>query len=399
MLNGESIIYFGPERWEGLWRNRHQLMTIFARNNQVLYVERRKYLRTMLTGLRSGSWFSELRRPPLRQVGDGLFVYRYPPWSPISGQFPLNRLTAAARRLSLRHALAQLNMVRPIVWFSHPSMLDLIDEVPALSLRLYHVVDEYTAYSGQSAETRRSLEDMEKRMMAQVDGVVVVSKKLEQAKRLYNPNTYLVPNGVDYALYSRALANPCLPERLQAIRPPRVGYSGLIGDKLDLEMLRSLALENPEWSLVLLGEARVVEQVEVWQALRALPNVHYLGMIDPAEVPDYLKGFDVGLMPYHQNRHAEHINPLKLYDYLAAGIAVAALDIPAARDFTPYLHIARGPQQFVEAVRLALADRHPERDRQRRAIAAQHTWEARAEQISQIIKACRAASEAVSRSK
>jgi glycosyltransferase involved in cell wall biosynthesis len=382
------MIYFAPEKWDGLWRNRQQLMSVFARQNKVLFVESRPYLRPTLAGFHRGDLrLSDLRRSSVRQISENLFVFRYPIWAPISGRFPLNQLTRMIRRLSIHNVLSQLQMSHPIVWFSRPDMVGLVHEIPPTRLLLYHVVDEYTAYGGQTKASRRRIGKQEKQMMASVDAVIVVSKKLYEAKRPFNPNTYLVPNGVNYEAYHAALADPHLPDDLQRIKPPRLGYIGLIGDKLDFNILKELACENPGWSFVLLGEARVSLQAETWQALRALPNVHHLGPVEASQVPHYVKGFQVGLVPYLQNRHAEHINPLKLYDYLAAGLPIASMDIPAAREFRQHIHLADSPQDFAQTVRAALADRTSERRQTRRLVASQHTWEARVEQLSDLIQA------------
>jgi glycosyltransferase involved in cell wall biosynthesis len=202
-----------------------------------------------------------------------------------------------------------------------------------------------------------------------------------------NRNTYLVPNGVNYQAYSDALADPQFPAELSTIEMPRLGYSGLIGDRLDLEMLRTLAERHSEWSLVFLGEARVEQQAEIWQALLALPNVHYLGQVDVSHVPNYLKGFQVGLMPYTLGRESDNISPLKLYDYLATGLPVASMDIPAAREFSSYIHLASRAADFSGAISAALADTAPARCQERRRVASQHTWEARVEQLSDLIQA------------
>jgi glycosyltransferase involved in cell wall biosynthesis len=382
-----SMIYYAPEKWDGLWRNRQQLMSRFARQNKVLFVEPRLHLRPTMTGLRRGSLgWSDLRRPTIRPISDNLYVFRYPVLAPVSGQLPLKQMARTIRRLALRRALRQLNMTQPIVWFSRPDMLDLLDEAPSPCLRVYHVVDEYTAYSNHTPESQRRLEANEKQMLAQVDAVIVVSKNLYEAKRPFNQNTYLVANGVNYQAYTAALDAAGLPEALQAIRPPRLGYIGLIGDKLNLAMLKEVAEQNPDWSVVLVGQTQVSHQAEAWQALQGLPNVHHLGAVPASEVPNYVKGFQVGLMPYLQNRHADHISPLKLYDYLAAGIPIASLDFPAAREFAPYVHLAANPQDFGRTVRAALVDTTPERRQARRAVAAQHTWEARVEQISTLLQ-------------
>lgn len=387
MLAGHNLVYFAPGEWDGLWRNRQHLMSVFARQNRVLYVERPRHLRPTVAGFRGGDrGLADLHRSSMRQVSENLFVFRYPVWAPISGRFPLDQLTTTVRRLSIRNALRELQMLQPIVWFSQPSMVRLIDEIPRAALLVYHVVDEYTAYAGQTQIGRRRIAEREQEMMARVDAVVVVSQRLYEAKRPFNAHTYLVPNGVNYQAYVTALADPYLPDDLRVIPPPRLGYIGLIGDKLDFTLLRELAQGNPEWSLVLLGEMRISRQAETWRALQALPNVHHLGPVDVSQVPHYVKGFQVGLMPYLRNRHAEHISPLKLYDYLAAGLPVASVDIPAAREFSQYVHLADNFQEFSQAVQVALADTTPERRQARRRVAAQHTWEVRVEQLSDLIQ-------------
>jgi glycosyltransferase involved in cell wall biosynthesis len=393
MLKGKNLVYFAPGQWDGLWRNRHQLMSIFARQNKVLWVERRPHLRWMVAGLRTGELEPSKMGASLRCISDNLYVFSYPAWAGISTRAPLRQLTQAARQWSIRKAMRALGMLAPtegasgpIVWFSHPRMVDLIDEMPTAGMLLYHVVDEYTAYSGVTPERRKWLEECEKEIAARVDAVIVVSKKLYEAKHRLNKNTHLVPNGVNYQAYSAALADPQLPTELSKVETPRLGYSGLIGDRLDLQMLRTLAKEHPKWSLIFLGEARIEQQAEIWQALLALPNVHYVGQVEVSQVPDYLKGFQVGLMPYALGRESDNISPLKLYDYLATGLPIASMDIPAAREFSQYIHIGSSSQNFARAAEAALADTAPERRQARREIAARHTWEARVEQLSVLIQ-------------
>jgi glycosyltransferase involved in cell wall biosynthesis len=388
MLTQQSMVYFAPGPWQGLWRNRHQLTNLFARHgNKVLFVEGRGYMRSALAAWRSGAIDSaDLKQPLLQKIADNLHVFRYPVWTPVSGQMAIGWITQKFRSMLLRNALQQLEMTEPIVWFSQPSMIDLIDEIPSAKLRLYHVVDEYSAYTGQTTSHSQRQQRLEEKMIKQVDAVIVVSKKLHETKRGYNPNTYLVPNGVDFKAYTEALEDAQLPEDLERIPEPRIGYSGLVGDKLNLPILHELAMARPQWSLVFIGEARFSTQADTWQKMRELPNVHYLGEKPVAKVPHYLKGFQVGLMPYLQNRHSEHISPLKLYDYLAAGVAVVSIDIPAVDEFRQHIHVAKCPGDLLNAVERALADTGPDQFAMRRALAAKHTWEARAQQLSEVIQ-------------
>ncbi|MBC2724383.1 MAG: glycosyltransferase [Desulfosporosinus sp.] len=387
MLPGHSIIYFSPEPWDGIWRNRQQLMSIFARQNKVLFVEPLPHLRPTLSGFRQGELgLYDLGSPFIRQVSENLFVFRSPVWAPISGRFPLKQLTKTCRRVFIQNTLRKLDMTRPIVMFSRPGMVGLVEEIPSYSLSIYHVVDEYAAYGNKTLDAHRRIQKLEQEMIALVDMVVVVSKKLYEAKQPLNANTYLVPNGVNFKAYTDALADPYLPEDIRVINPPRLGYSGLIGDRLDLAMLTELAQKNPQWSLVFLGEVRFSEKLEAWHALQTLPNIHCLGKVDVSQVPYYLKGFQAGLIPYAITRESEHISPLKLYDYLAVGMPVVSIDFPAAREFSDYINLADSPNGFTQAVQAALKDSTPERCQERRNVAAQHTWEARIKQLSDIIR-------------
>ncbi len=388
MLSGHSLVYFAPGPWAGLWRNRQQLMSLFARCNRVLYVEPRPYLRPTLAAWRSGQLpLADLRRPLIRQVAGNLFVFHYPFWAPVSGRWPLEPVTRLVRRQVLGQTWRRLGLSRPITWFSHPDMVDLPAEIPPTGLRIYHLVDEYTGYADQTPESRRRLEEREQQMMAHVDLVIVVSQKLYQTRRPFKEQTYLAPNGVNYQAYTEALADPTLPEALVKITPPRLGYSGLIGDRLNLSLLDKVAQAHPEWSLVFLGEARVFHQAETWQRLLARPNVYYLGEVDISQVPHYLKGLQVGLMPYALNRETENISPLKLYDYLAAGLPIVSTDIPAAREFGAHLYLADDAAAIAKSVRAALSSLTPGQREARREIARQHSWEARVEQLSGIIEA------------
>lgn len=388
MLTEHSMVYFAPDTWHGLWQPRQQLMQDFARHgNKVLYVEARSHLRAALQGMRNGTAGQKHpSQPVLHRINENLHVLHYPAWAPVSGRMPIGWLTKMIRTRILRNVLRALQMERPIVWLSQPSMIDLIDEVPAARLYIYHILDEYSAYAGQTSERSQRIARAEQEIYKHVDAVIVVSQQLYEAKQHHHPHMYVVPNGVNYDAFSKALDDLQLPEDLARVPSPRIGYSGHVGDRLNLPMLHELALAKPEWSLVFMGEARLSQQLETWQAMLRLPNVHYLGQKPGAEVPNYLKGFQVGLMPYLQNRESEHISPLKLYDYLAAGLAVVSVEIPAIKDFRQHIHVARTPSDFMRAVEMALADKEPHRYAMRRAVAAQHTWEAREQLLSNVIQ-------------
>jgi hypothetical protein len=355
MLVGHNLIYLGPEPWEGLWRNRHWLMTLFARQNRVLYVEPERHLRPTLAAWKSRQLsLAPWRWRSLTDVQDGLHVYHPPPFAPVTG-LPLARAaTAALRRGSLRAAARKLGLWQPIVWISRPSVAALAPVFDA-RLTIYHVVDEYSAYPGTDERKRARLQAAEQALLRTVDLVIVSSRALLEAKRPSHPRTYLVPNAVNLDGYRQHLEGGApLPPDLAALPRPRLGYVGLIGARLNFDLLEAVARAHPAGSLVLVGAVTMPHASERWERLTALPNVHYLGQVPAARVPEYVGGFDVGLLPYALGNHTHYIDPLKLYDYLAADKPAASVDLPALEGYRQVVYVGNTPDEFVAAVQAAL---------------------------------------------
>ena len=388
ILAGENIIYFGPGKWDGLWRCRHHLMAGLSKQNKVLYVEPRLGgIRATLDSLRQGhlkggDFFCSFVRP----INENLHIFQYPILTPATQNYFLKDIMRKFSRKLLLSALSKLNLSNPIVWFSQPSMVEILSDISNASPLIYHVFDEYSEYQGVRLDDQATVLQIEKKMMAQVDMVIVTSKMLYSTKSPYNQNTFLVSHGVNHEAYLQALDDPDRPDDLQKITPPRLGYCGLIGDKLDFHMLKDLAHDNPQWSLVFLGEVRVLDQVNVWKELLNLPNVHYLGQVSVEQLPQYVSAFQVGILPYANNRLTSFRNPLKLYEFFAAGIPVATVDIPELDEFKPYIYSAKHSKDFSLAVEAALSDTTPDRVRSRMKVAAECSWSRRVEEISELIR-------------
>lgn len=386
MLQGHDLIYFGPGQWTGLWRNRHHLLSRFAGHNRVLYVEPKIDLLTLRQRWRNGEWrFTHLRRELQRgrvsQAQQNLYIYHSPTFAPVSGRFPLSHLTGIWWRACLRSSLRRLNFRRPIVWLSQPEMVAQLGHWDE-ALTIYHVVDEYTAYQGVSAELAEWLRACERQLLGRVDMVLVVSPKLLEAKRTLNSQTYLVPNGVDVQAY-RGPAH--VPDDVQSIPPPRLIYAGLIGARLDLKLLADLAERRPQWSLVLVGEANSRGVEEDIARLRHLPNVHFLGLKPPGAVPDYIRACQVCLLPYRLVSETEYMDPLKLYEGLAAGKPIVATPVAALKAAGDVVTLVHTVAEAEQAVHNALSDKCEAMVEKRTALAEQNSWDIRVSRISELI--------------
>ncbi|MFH1085056.1 MAG: glycosyltransferase [Chloroflexota bacterium] len=389
MLRGERIVCFAPDPWSDIWRNRHQIMSLLAQENRVLYVEPRPYLRTVARQMARGQisvgcLFGER----LRAVGDGLHVYQPPLYAPLSGQEPVKSLTARLRAHDLRRAMRRAGVERPLLWLYRPDMDDLpgcCDE----RLLIYHMVDEYAGYADVSAARAETVRARERRLIARADLVLVSSRALLEHKGGLNPRTYWVPNAVDYPRFAAAAAARHEPPELAGCPRPRLGYVGAINDKLDTDLLLDVARAHQQATLVLVGPVRPATDAmrAGLAALHDQPNVRWVDQVPVERVPEFVAACDVGLLPYRRNLWTEHIQPLKLYEYLACGLPVVATDIPAVRDEAAVVAIASDAEQYVALIAEALRGDSGARRAERQARAARNTWRQRVAQISELIEA------------
>jgi len=211
----------------------------------------------------------------------------------------------------------------------------------------------------------------EQRLLDNVDVTIAVSPELARAKSAPGRQVALVENAVDFDTYRDASAAGREPAEYAAIPRPRLGYSGLIGKRLDLELLTSLARHRVDWSIVLVGRVDRRDCESELAALERLDNVYFLGCKDVSDVPHYVAGFDIGLLPYRRNLETRNISPLKLFEYAASGKPVIATDIPAAQRHEAVVSIARTVDEFVR-----LCDRY---------LASTNTWDDRVREISALL--------------
>lgn len=384
MISGESIVYFGPEQWDSMWRNRHQLLSRLAQHNRVVYVEPRPYVEQVLAGLRKRELTvaDALRGERVAAQRPNLWVYQPPRYAPLGGPPPVRAVSHALRKGTLRADTRALGMESPIVCISTPTQFDVRNDLPA-RLRVYHIVDDYLAYHDLREDRRARYAQMERALIDWADLVVVVSPELLETKSAAATRSKfrLLPNGFDGAAYGpdRAVA---MPPALAGLKRPIVGYVGLISVRLDLALLDQLAARHPEWTFVLMGTVYPQGCEDALDWLGGRPNVHLLPSVPGDRVADYVRSFDLGLLPYRVTQETISASPLKLYEYLAAGLPVVAADVPGSRQFADAVTIACSPEAWEAGITAELTCDDQTRRSARRAAVASHTWDARVETLS-----------------
>jgi glycosyltransferase involved in cell wall biosynthesis len=374
-LSGRDIVCFAND-WDGDPLSKTHLMRLLARENRVLWVNSLGNRPLRASGYDAQRVVKKLRAAArgLRQVERNIHVLA-PLYLPAYGTEAVRIVNRTVIRYQVLRAMGQLGMRRPVTWAFLPAaaaVAGTLDE----DLVLYHVVDEFSAFSDASAHVG----ELERRLLARADLVIASSERLLASKSRVNPRTVLVRHGVDHAHFARALeAGTPVPADLARLPRPVIGFIGLLADWIDLELVRAVADANPRASVVLIGSA-----VTPLDALHGAANVHVLGRRPYADLPGYCRGFDVALTPFRVNELALAANPLKAREYVAAGLPNVCSDLPELRAI-PGCRVARTRDEFLAEVRLALADGGPSRARSE--LVRGEAWDERLDDIRRHVAA------------
>ncbi len=383
-LRGRDIVCVGFADWDtDLWTNQQHLMSRLAVHNRVLFVESLGLRRPQLAGRDIARIARRLRRglAPPRAV-DGLSVL-----SPLVLPFHANRLARELNRrllpLLVRRACRRLGLKRPILWAYVPQAEVLLDELEP-SVVIYHCVDDIAAHGLIDTASFRAAEE---RFAARADLVLASAPKLAARLRVLSGNVLDAPNVADTELFSTALAPGPIDAAMAELEPPRIVFTGAIAaTKLDVALLLDLARARREWSFALVGPVGLGDPRTDVSELAAEPNVHLLGPRPYAQLPQVLRGADAGLIPYARNELTESIFPMKVYEYLAAGLPVVSTPLPALEG-VPDVASAPDADGIASLLAAALAEDDLERRRERSRAASGHSWDRRMEEIAAAIEA------------
>lgn len=315
----------------------------------------------------------------LQQVAESMWVVDLP-MLPTAGSPMGRRINRQIGMSYLRRMLRRIDIEQPVVLTTLPHSLDLFDGLSRRGL-IYYCTDDYSHWP--SAQ-REELLQAEQRLVGAADLVLGVSRELVGRLGRHRPCDYF-PHAVNFEHFASTARITSVDPELASIPGPRIGFFGLIYEKLDFALLAEVARRLPQAQLVMIGPVDFCPQ-----EFSALPNVHLLGSKPYQDLPCWLAGFDVLLLPYQaQDEMIRQSNPLKLRECLATGKPTVSVELPEVRLFEPHVRVGRTSEEFVRFVENALQSAEPAYCVEKRQAAAREggDWVARAEQLRNLIDA------------
>jgi len=378
-MKDADFIILSSDDW-GWKTSKYQLSTRFAKDNRVLFVSSVGFRAPTASKQDMFRIFNKVAKfsRGVREINSSLFVL-----TPLVIPFNRNTLVKLINKMilsiQLHYAMRKLGMKEPYLFVFSQNWLDLAKRLPRRKL-IYYCVDEHSGFKGIDLSAFRQ-NDRSMAMLAEV--VICSSHKLQLEKIKVNASTYYIPHGVNYELFSKAVFDDTLeiPSDVARLPTPIIGFIGHISyDWVDCALLRAVAAARPGWTILLIGKFSLSPD-----EFAGFTNIRAIGERDYNDLPAYCRSFSVATIPFVKSTLTDNCNPLKLYEYLSAGLPVVSTDIPEVLGYSNLIHIAKSPGEFITLCDLAITESGTDLQMMRSRSMEHSTWEDRIEEIYGIL--------------
>ena len=365
MRDSAAIITFSHLRWNFVHQRPQHLLSRLAQNRKVFFIEE------PVLDSAEPAW--EISHP-----AQNVTVLR--PHTPVARngfhdeQIPVLR-SMLARFLETGEADDH------VAWFYTPMALPLVDMLRPRAV-IYDCMDELSGFLNAPPQ----LMERERQLFAMSDLVFTGGRSLYAAKKTMHANVHCFPSSVDADHFSRGVVEHEEAGDQRDLNGPKLGYYGVIDERIDLDILDAMAKAHPEWRIVMVGPVVKIDPA----ALPRHGNISYLGQRDYAQLPSYLRGWDVTLLPFARNDATRFISPTKTLEYMAARKLIVSTPIQdVVEPFGRFVFLGDSPAAFVKACEDALqcgdAERRARLDDGSRVIA-RTSWARTVESMEKLIE-------------
>lgn len=369
-----DVVCFSHLRWNFVYQRPQHLMSRAAGRGRVFYVEEPVYTETpdqLRVDIDPANQVIVVR-PELKRTVGGDHV--------VPEDMFKRRMAGLMDQLIFEHEITDF-----VIWYYAPMALAFSGHLKSRAI-VYDCMDELSAFKFAPAE----LIEYEQKLLSKADVVFTGGHRLYQAKKAFHANTHSFPSAIDKAVFYPARAAHQEPADQVSIGYPRLGFFGVIDERFDIDLVRGLADLKPEWQFIFIGPVVKIEE----SALPANGNIHYLGMKNYQELPDYISGWDLCIMPFAINASTEFISPTKTPEFLAAGRRV--ISTPVHDVVYPYganglVGIAENAEGFIEIAERFLREKTDSLwlgkvDQYLSTISWDKTWKGMETHIDEVLK-------------
>ncbi len=377
VLRGRDILCFSHD-WTGDPLSKTHLMRVLSKDNRILWINAIANRMPTASPKDVSRIFKKLKAfsEPVKEVEKNIFVLN-PLAIPTYGNEAVRKFNRKFLVSQVKKAMRNLNFKSPLNMVFNPAAGLLAGKLGEEKI-VYYCVDEYTAFTGAA----NGLREIEEELFRKSDLVIVSAEKLFDDKKKYNANTHIIRHGTDWRHFRTALDEETkIPDEVKNLPRPVIGFHGLLADWVDFELLRKTAAHFKNGSVVLIGKIAVDAEQKV-KILNNISNIHFLGRKPYEQLPAYCKGFDVALNPFEISELTLAANPLKVREYLAAGLQVVSTDIPEVRILDHCL-IGENHADFIAKIEYAL-ENPKSREEISDSIRAE-SWEAKIDELRVIM--------------
>ena len=357
------LVVFSHLRWDFVYQRPQHLLTRLAARRRVLFIE--EPVRDALPA-----------RWERHEPAPGVTVCR--PRTPLHSPGFCEEQLAVLPGM-VRDLLQEEGAEQAVAWMYTPLALPLLGAMRP-QVTVYDCMDELSLFHAAPPE----LLPREAALLRQADVVFTGGPSLYAAKRRLHANIHCFPSSVDAAHFRQEAPEPA---DQAALPGPKLGFFGVIDERLDLELVGALAAAHPEWQVVMIGPVVKIDPA----TLPRRPNIHYLGQRSYGELPGYLRGWDVALLPFARNDATRFISPTKTLEYMAVELPIVSTPIAdVAGPYHDIVHLGGNPAEFIAACEAAM--HAPEAERARRALAmrqvlARTSWDTTAGAMERLLDA------------